>query len=141
MSRSGYSDDCEQWDLVRWRGAVTSAIRGHRGQAFLQEMLDAFDAMPEKVLIAESLVEEDGAVCAMGAVGLKRKMDLSQVDPDDRSSVANAFGISPALAAEIAYENDEGTWQYRTETPEQRWTRMREWVVKHLKAAPSDSHD
>jgi hypothetical protein len=132
MTRSGYSDDCDGWDLVRWRGAVTSAIKGKRGQAFLREMLDALDAMPEKVLIAESLVEEDGAVCAMGAVGQKRGMDLSKVDPEDRHSVADAFGISPALAAEIAYENDEGTWQWRDESPAERWERMRNWIVRHI---------
>jgi len=34
MSRSGYVDngDIEQWDLIRWRGAVASAIRGKRGE-------------------------------------------------------------------------------------------------------------
>jgi hypothetical protein len=37
MSRSGYSDDLENWSLIRWRGAVASAIRGRRGQAFLRE--------------------------------------------------------------------------------------------------------
>ena len=28
MSRSGYTDECDGWELVRWRGAVNSAIRG-----------------------------------------------------------------------------------------------------------------
>lgn len=58
MSRSGYSDDYDgdNWDLIRWRGAVTSAIRGKRGQAFLREALAALDAMPEKQLIAGDLV-------------------------------------------------------------------------------------
>jgi len=47
MSRSGYSDDCDdQWSLICWRGAVKSAIRGKRGQAFLKEMLAALDALP-----------------------------------------------------------------------------------------------
>ena len=31
MSRSGYEDGLEMWDLIRWRGAVASAIRGKRG--------------------------------------------------------------------------------------------------------------
>jgi hypothetical protein len=129
MSRSGYVDDCDQWDLIRWRGAVNSAIRGKRGQAFLQEMLAALDAMPEKSLIENDLQTETGEVCAMGAVGLKRGIDMSKVDPEDREQVAEAFGISQAMAAEIAYENDE-SWG---ETPEKRWTRMRKWVVAHIK--------
>lgn len=35
MSRSGYSDDCYGWELICWRGAVNSAIKGKRGQSFL----------------------------------------------------------------------------------------------------------
>lgn len=55
MSRSGYSDDLDSWSMIRWRGAVTSATRGARGQAFFREMLAALDAMPEKKLIADDL--------------------------------------------------------------------------------------
>ena len=62
MSRSGYSEDCDGWALVRWRGAVKSAIRGQRGQAFLRELLAALDAIPDKRLIAEELVDAQGAV-------------------------------------------------------------------------------
>jgi len=129
MSRSGYNDDCEQWELIRWRGAVKSAIRGKRGQAFLREMLEALDTMPNKRLIAEQL-ESHGEVCAMGCVGLKRGLDMSNIDPEDRAQVAGFFGISPAMAAEIAFENDDGDWRHNT--PEQRWTRMREWVAAQL---------
>lgn len=134
MSRSGYSDDYEQWSLIRWRGAVASAIRGTRGQAFLREMIEALDAMPEKRLIQEELVHE-GEVCAMGAVALKRGLDVSNVDPEEREEVAKLFGIAEAMAAEISYENDEGDW--RDETPEKRWERMRRWAVNHLKVQPS----
>ena len=46
MSRSGYTDDMEDmWQHICWRGAVASAIRGRRGQAFLREMLAAMDAI------------------------------------------------------------------------------------------------
>ena len=41
MSRSGYSDSLENWDLIRWRGQVASAIRGKRGQQLLKELADA----------------------------------------------------------------------------------------------------
>jgi hypothetical protein len=63
MSRSGYSDDCDdQWRHIMWWGAVTSSIRGKRGQAFLREMRDALDAMPEKRLAPDALVR-GGEVC------------------------------------------------------------------------------
>lgn len=133
MSRSGYSDDwdVELWDMIRWRGAVNSAIRGTRGQTFLKEMLAALDAMPGKKLIAEAL-DDHGEVCAMGAVGKARGMDMSAIDPECKEQVARAFGIAPALAAEIAFMNDEGDY-WGKEDPEKRFARMRDWVEKQIK--------
>jgi len=129
MSRSGYSDDCENWSLICWRGAVTSALKGKRGQAFLIELREAMDAMPEKRLIADVL-EADGQFCTIGVLGAKRGINMQALDPDDREGVAEAFGIAPALAAEIVFMNDEGSWH--AETPEQRWVRMREWVESNI---------
>ena len=80
MTRSGYTDDCDDWELIRHRGAVKSAIRGKRGQAFLQEMLVALDALPEPVLISEELIDSEGDVCAIGSVGQARRMDMSGID-------------------------------------------------------------
>jgi hypothetical protein len=134
MSRSGYSDDCEQWDLIRWRGAVASAIRGTRGQALLLEMAEVLDSMPNKRLIAEDLVNASGDVCALGAVACARGMNVASINPEDSYAVASAFGIAPALAKEIAFENDDdfaGAW--RNETPEHRWIRVRAWVSKQIK--------
>ena len=131
MSRSGYSDDCNGWDLIRWRGAVTSALRGKRGRAMLLELRDALDAMPEKALIAHDLVNSAGQFCTLGVLGNARGMPLSEIDPEDSDQVASAFGIAPALAKEIVFENDEAMW--RDETPQERWERMREWVEECLK--------
>lgn len=130
MSRSGYSDDCGGWDLICWRGAVKSALKGKRGQAFLIELRDAMDAMPAKRLIADSL-EAEGEFCTIGVVGAKRGVDMAALDPDDRDAVGEAFGISPAMASEIVFMNDEGSWQ--AEAPEQRWVRMRKWVESNIK--------
>jgi hypothetical protein len=129
--RSGYSDDCDQWDLIRWRGAVESAIRGKRGQAALREMLSALDAMPDKRLIADELEDADGEVCGLGALGKARGLDMAVVDPEDRESVAKAFGIAEALAAEIMNVNDD--WLDRRATPEQRWEVVRRWVASKIK--------
>lgn len=122
MSRSGYSDDCEHVEL--WRTAVDRATFGQRGQAFLRKLRDALDAMPVKRLITDTLANEQGDVCAIGAVD-----PAASVDPDDRYAVAAHFNIAPALAAEIAYMNDE---LYYRETPEQRWASMRVWVDKQI---------
>lgn len=160
MSRSGYSDECDGWALIRWRGAVASAIRGKRGQQALREIAAALDAMPEKALAADSLVTADGEYCTLGALGAARGMDLAAIDPEDRAAVAEAFGISEALAAEIMFENDNNYWcedardyfnfvvcgpmrpweshtqlRWRTDprAAERRWSRMRQWVASHIK--------
>ena len=141
MSRSGYSDDCDGWSLICWRGAVASAIRGKRGQAFLVELRGALDAMPDKRLVTDTL-EADGQYCTLGALGAKRGLDMSQIDSHDRESVAKAFDIAEALAAEIVYENDDnpgefvqddtGRWKLIRDTPERRWQRMRKWVESNI---------
>lgn len=125
MSRSGYSDDLEPWDLIRWRGAVASAMRGKRGQAFLREMQAALSLLSEPKLIANEL-EASGEVCALGALGKLRGLNMDGVDVEDSDSVAALFGIPRTLACEIVYENDEGG-RYN-ETNEQRFYRMRQWI-------------
>ena len=134
MSRSGYSEswDCNSWELIRWRGAVNSAIKGKRGQAFLRELLDALDSMPEKKLIADELVTPTGEVCALGRVAQVRGLDVAGVEPDDSEKVAKAFGISNALACEIAFHNDEYWWGQAADDPEARWRSVRAWVERHI---------
>jgi hypothetical protein len=139
MSRSGYHDDHDDyWALIRWRGAVKSAMRGKRGQALLRDLLAALDAMPEKRLIAHELVTADGEHCALGVLGAARGFDLTKIDPDDAEQVAKAFDISPALAREIVYMNDE--WVTRG-TPEERWARMRMWIAAALAADGEGARD
>ncbi|GGL61788.1 hypothetical protein GCM10009091_49390 [Pseudomonas brenneri] len=130
MSRSGYSDDYGGWGLVCWRGAVNSALKGKRGQAFLIELRDALEAMPTKRLIADSL-QAEGEFCTIGVLGAKRGVDMTTLDPDDREAVGEAFDIAPAMASEIVFMNDEASWQ--AETPEQRWVRMRDWITSQIK--------
>ncbi len=131
MSRSGYSDDLDQKDLAMWRGRVMSAMRGKRGQRLLLDLRAALDAMPEKRLIADELVNADGECCALGCVGLARGMsNLHEIDPEDAEQVAKAFDIAEPLAQEIVFENDDD-WGGQT-SPESRWKRMRQWVESHI---------
>jgi hypothetical protein len=132
MSRSGYSEDLDEWALIRYRGQVASATRGKRGQALLRETLAALDAMPVKVLISHELIAiADGAFCTLGVVGKQRGVDLTALDPEDIERVAQQFDIAACLAREIVYENDEGG-DYK-ELPHQRWVRMRQWVAQQIK--------
>lgn len=127
MSRSGYSDDYDgEGNVVLWRGAVSSAIKGRRGQAFLIELAAALDAMDVKELIEGELINDAGECCTIGAVCKARGLDVSKIDPEDPKAV----GVSFAMAAEIAYMNEE--WDWTNEDPAQRWTRMRKWVASKI---------
>lgn len=128
MSRSGYSDDCEHLGL--YRANIQRTINGKRGQAFLRELAESLDAMPEKVLIRSELISAKGQVCTIGSVCKAKGIDVSEVDIFDPESVGKLVGISSILAAEIEFENDE---RDSSETPGGRWSRMRKWVGENLK--------
>jgi hypothetical protein len=144
MSRSGYTDDNDDpLATGRWRAQVNSAIRGKRGQSFLRELAAAMDAMPEKVLITDELIDEHGDCCTIGVVCKNRSIDIGGIDYNEPEEIANAVGIAKQLVAEIEYENDEcgvrferipGTWDWdkKVETPEERWQRMRRWVQSKI---------
>lgn len=145
MSRSEYSDDCSGWDLIRWRGAVNSAIKGKRGQALLRELADAMDAMPVKELVAHEF-HADGHFCALGVVGAKRGIETAHLTDCDRDQVASTFGIAEALAAEIMDVNDNGgdfygRWGLANDKGddaerrdrEKRWGAVRAWVAQQLR--------
>lgn len=144
MSRSGY-DDSGGDNLELYRQAVRVAIKGKRGQRMLNDLAAALDAMPEKRLVVGVFVQEDGPkreVCALGCLGLARGMkpdEINDLQPDEAdtnySGLSAGFDIAQSLAREVMYENDEcGAWG--GETPEQRWTRMRDWVNENLTTDP-----
>jgi hypothetical protein len=151
MSRSGYSDDCDGWALIRWRGAVNSAIKGKRGQALLRELAEALDAMPVKELVAQEF-EAEGQFCALGVVGAHRGIKTSHLIDAERDEVAQTFGIAEALAAEIMDVNDnsgdywsrwDSSGNGKSDGParrdrEKRWRDVRSWVAGQLKGAPHD---
>lgn len=149
MSRSGYSDDFDdQWGLIRYRGAVNSAIKGKRGQALLRELLAALDAMPGKRLVAGEL-ESDGEFCALGVVGHAKGLNLASIDTYDSEALGANFNIAEALAREIMWINDEAVGEHewvRTGEPypnewkrvevknaaERRFEIVRTWVVSNI---------
>lgn len=133
MSRSGYTEDHDDnWALIKWRGQVASAIRGKRGQAFLKELIEALDTMPEKRLIAWEL-RKDGQVCALGALGVKRGVDLESLDPYDYDTLSATFGVAHQLVQEIEWINDEVG-----RAPEHRWQTVRDWACKQLLTTRTD---
>ncbi|QDH70884.1 hypothetical protein [Marilutibacter alkalisoli] len=138
MSRSGYSDDCDDnLDFGRWRGRVAQATRGKRGQQLLRDLAAAMDAMPEKKLIAHNLTDANGCHCALGAVAARRGIDTAAiefpVDPwdveiEDTERVAEALDIAYPLACEVMFINDESY----AKSDEERWQFVRKWVASQI---------
>jgi hypothetical protein len=96
--------------------------------------------MPDKALIVGDLENAEGDMCALGALGKARGIEMAKIDPEDPEQVASAFGIAKCLAQEIVYINDEYfDFRYvdniRVEyTPEERWTKMRAWVAGKIQS-------
>jgi len=145
---------------------VANAIRGRRGQAFLRELRDALDALPDKRLVADQFVapydEEGGGACvpcALGAVALARGFDHEAIErlecdaeSQDHDSIACTFGISQTLVREIEDENDEGVnprWAYDEklqrwgkppdgyDVDAARWRWMRRWAEERIEEKAS----
>jgi hypothetical protein len=149
-----------------WAPNVRRCLAGKRGQAFLWELYQALEALPRRELITGVLQNSVGGVCALGAVAVARGVEIPtqfgvDADEDDdyefQDALGPLLGIKDMLAREVMYENDEcGRWHFadtgeeirgginahekrevrRYETPAERWQRMREWVVSHLKEKP-----
>lgn len=137
MSRSGYCDDGDSdIPIELYRQAVHRATTGYRGQHLLRKLRDALDVMPVKRLIAGNIKDKAGQVCALGALDpMAPAYNGGDWDDDFEHSrkLAKHFNVAPALASEIVYMNDEwNDWRTPSETPEQRWTRMRAWVEAQI---------
>ncbi len=92
---------------------------------------DAANRYREHYVATRPTSFKEGDVCALGALGRVRGLDMTGLDPEQPEGVAAAFDIAEPLAREIVYMNDEGT--YPIETPEERWTRMRAWVASQIR--------
>lgn len=133
MGRHGYCDEIEDnWRYIRYRGAVTSALKGKRGQAFLRELIAALDAMPKKELVEGILQTTEGDYCALGCVGAARGIDMKDLDTYDAEAIAKALGISETLVREIEYINDEHVYATVQEEDAKRWQVVRDWAESEL---------
>lgn len=146
MNRSGYSEgnsDCD-WDWIRWRGAVASALRGKRGQSFLNELLSVLDNMPKKRLIDKELQNSEGEVCAVASI-MKARGISTDIPVDDYDAIADLVGVNAKLVQELEWINDTASeyiaWPYTSrgpfnwyedKSPERRWALVRQWVEQKL---------
>ncbi len=153
-------------DMLRmyaWNANVRRHIGGRKGQAFMWELYQALEALPSRELITGALMDRDGAYCSLGAVARFRGIQIptewvqtADNDPEDydyefAEAMGPLLGIKDMMAREVMYENDDASdwhdvpgpprarWQsgpHREEMPEERWYRVREWVVSKLRGIP-----
>lgn len=132
--RISYSED-EDWpgQFELWQANCERSLRGKQGQEELRELHAALLALPEKRLIVGSLVDDEGGVCAIGAYGQRKGLDLSKFDPESDTDEVGIEGGMPKLVAwKVVEMNDI---QLDRETPEQRYAAMLAWVESKLRAA------
>jgi hypothetical protein len=134
MSRHGYVDDFGDLDSQlqqgRWRAIIASATRGKRGQRFFLELVKALDALPVKELVEGHLETAEGAVCALGALGIYKGVDIKAIDTEDWTKLGETFDVAEQLTQEVMWENDE---MGHSTTPAQRWQYMRAWAMGQLR--------
>jgi hypothetical protein len=147
MNRSGYTEGEEDnWQWIKWRGAVASAIRGKRGQAFIRDLKTALEAMPDKKLIEKELMNTEGDVCAIGCIMKARGIDTATLDVDDYEHIAHLLGVNEKLVQEIEWENDNArvfrvgpyvgsgraALTFLDTAPETRWRILHNWCERNL---------
>ena len=88
--------------------------------------------MPEKILIADDLIDNEGSPCALGVMFKSRGISSEGIDIEDSRHIGKLLNISRPMAAEIEYINDECSYRDKFEHPTLRWLRVRAWVDENL---------
>lgn len=151
MSRDWEGDDLDDnWALTmgRWERNMRVVLKSKRGQKFLIEMEEALLVLPEHKLVKgivcdlrlepvneEGDLEYKSAVCAIGAFALYKGVEPEKLSTEyesawDTIEIATQLGMSMTMAWMIGEQNDD----WRSETDEERWQRIFNWVQYHKAA-------
>lgn len=154
---SEYEDFPGQFGL--WQGNCQRSLKGRAGQDVLRRLEAALLALPEKKLIAGELVDDEGAVCAIGALAKhegKLTDDLRALGEYNVEEAGIDLGMPRLVAWKIVEMNDvhvgeypalvwlEGPYRWPAErpythilmTPERRYEQMLAWVREQLPRHP-----
>ncbi len=147
MSRATVGDEDSSSSFL-WPSVAKRAIEGKRGQRLLRELEAALLSMPDKRLISGAFSFK-GEVCGLGCLAVKRHQDkgltreeaLAKVAEEycdttwdeqfDHHEIGEALDITPTLAWEIMYENDDCF--PHDATPEDRYKGVLRWVQNRIK--------
>jgi hypothetical protein len=163
IADGGYYDMADFLRSCAYNGNLRRHLGGRAGQRFLWELYFALEALPKRALITGALEDKDGAYCALGAVARARAVAIPAelgIEASDEygpvleasdfyDEVSGLLDIHEMMAREVMYKNDEcdnlhyvpgpplrQSCPTRKETPEERWYRMRRWVVSKLRDIP-----
>ena len=130
--RINYSDE-EDWpgQFELWQGNCERSLRGRQGQQELKELKAALLALPDKSLLYKTLYDEEGGVCAVGAYGRHKGLDLTKFDVDSETDEVGIEAGMPKLVAWKVVEMNDILFD-RTFTPEQRYEGMLAWVESKI---------
>jgi hypothetical protein len=154
MSRFNDSD-YDEWfpnQGAMWWANVARALKGRKGQQALRELREAMLGLPQRRLISSRLATEEGEVCAVGALALKRRVDRGERreevlkemadlivldedgwDPGGDGDLRTAeSGVKVGLTFSLAWHLGQINDDFCEETPEQRFERVLAWVEKQL---------
>lgn len=158
MSRIDYVDCDDNADFLRacaFEANTERHLKGEKGQKALRELEAALLALPEKKLLYSEFVvreegkDEEGAVCALGAVALKRRMDKGMTRAQALKEIkekgplhdgdhpwtgikktAEFMDLKVNFVWEVVEKNDEEC--SRNCKPEDRYQHVLEWVQKRI---------
>lgn len=135
MSRFSYTEDEDfPGQFYLWQGNCDRSMRSKKGQTELKVLREALLALPEKRLLLEALHDEKDGVCAIGAYAKHKGVDILQCDPEDATDeVGIDAGMPKMVAWKVVEMND---LMYDRETPEERYSKMLNWVESQLLPEP-----
>ncbi len=133
--RIDYSDDetfAGQFEL--WQANCRRSLRGRKGQSALRDLEAALLTLPEKRLIRDVLVDDDGGMCAVGCYAKHKGLDLAKFDPECESDrVGIQAGMPRLVAWKVVALNDIELGTPFDLTPEERYERVLAWVREQLR--------
>ena len=132
-----------------WWANARRALNGRKGQQALRDLREALLALPQPRLIEGRLANDQGEVCAVGALvvhkrvakGEKREDVLKEldrmIDEDDwhndpaeiTAACGTAVGLTFVLAWQLASVNDETLYGL---DPEARHAAVLTWIAANL---------
>lgn len=128
-------EDTFSGQFALWQANTERSLRGKRGHESLVLLREALLALPKKELIAGTLFDEQGGVCAIGAYGRHVGVDLLKFCPEDTNhdEVGIQGGMPKLVAWHVVAQND-GDFECMTNAG--RYEATLAWVEKMLTVKP-----